>query len=111
MVIGDPVDSLQRSINFVLADAERFPKGWDVGDLEIFHFPQTWSSTTLGFPGIGGCAMCSAYTSVIFAGDAVWVFFNGWFAYYIHEPTIELIEDVSGFNVAEVGKQGRYRRK
>ncbi len=47
-------------------------------------FPQTWSSTALGFGGIGGAAMTTAYTCIIEgpAGDVA-VYWAGRFAYLV----------------------------
>ena len=42
-------------------------KDEDIAD--IVHFSQTWESTCLGFGGIGGQALTSAITSVIFKTD------------------------------------------
>jgi hypothetical protein len=46
-------------------------------ELEVFVFPQTWSSTALGYPGIGGQSMTSAYTVVVQCCNTVCVYFNG----------------------------------
>lgn len=48
-----------------------------LSELEIFVFPQTWSSTALGYSGIGGSAMTSAYTVVVQCENTVCVYFNG----------------------------------
>ena len=80
-------------------------------DVEVFMFPQGWSSTALGFGGIGGQAMTSAYT-VIVSNLKDWaVYFNGRLAYVITNPTIEFMEDLRNHNMAEVGKTGGYQRK
>lgn len=56
----------------------------EVEDVHVFHFPQTWGSTALGFGGIAGAALTTAYTTVIidpYKNGAV--FFNGKYAYTI----------------------------
>jgi hypothetical protein len=48
-------------------------------------FPQTWASTALGFGGIGGASITTAYTTVIEyfseAGTRYRIFFGGRLAY------------------------------
>lgn len=47
-------------------------------------FPQMWGSTSLGFGGIGGAAMTSAYTVVIEGPQStVAVYFGGRYAYQV----------------------------
>lgn len=48
-------------------------------------FSQTWSSTALGFGGLGGQAFTSAYTCVIRAADdgSLAVYWRGRFAYLV----------------------------
>ena len=53
-------------------------------DFELFTFEQTWSSTALGFGGIGGCAMTTANTYVLVpvtCNQPCLVYFAGRFAY------------------------------
>jgi hypothetical protein len=42
--------------------AERRPR---YGEVEVTMFPEMWSSTALGYEGIGGAAMTPAYTVII----------------------------------------------
>lgn len=54
-------------------------------DCEVVMFPQTWSSTALGFGGVGGAAFTSAYTVIVQSGptrDAA-VYFGGRLAYLV----------------------------
>lgn len=44
-------------------------------------YPQTWSSTTLGFGGIGGSALTTAPTIAIESMGQIFVFFGERFAY------------------------------
>ena len=43
--------------------AERRPR---YDDVEVRMFPELWSSTALGYGGMGGAAMTPAYTVVVF---------------------------------------------
>lgn len=40
-------------------------KRFDERELRVYTFPQTWSSTALGFGGVGGAAMTRAQTTVV----------------------------------------------
>lgn len=46
-------------------------------DVEIIMFAQTWGSTALGYGGMGGAAVTSAYTVVVSDGDCHCVYFGG----------------------------------
>lgn len=46
-------------------DKEEYTKVKYLQEFEFYMFPQAWGSTSLGFGGIGGQAMTSAYTTVI----------------------------------------------
>ncbi|MBA9846839.1 hypothetical protein DEE89_12070 [Ralstonia pickettii] len=63
----------------------------DVRQCEIYAmFVQTWSSTALGFGGLGGQAMTPAYTVVVSGPSGHWaVYWAGRFAYLIdpHKQT------------------------
>lgn len=56
-------------------------------ECSVYCFPQTWGSTALGFGGIGGAAMTTAYTVVVIGPqqDAC-VYFNGRLAYHVKVP-------------------------
>lgn len=45
-------------------------------ELVVDMFQQTWGSTALGYGGIGGAAMTTAYTVVITKGNDVCVYFG-----------------------------------
>jgi hypothetical protein len=67
-------------------------------DLTVYSmFPQTWSSTALGFGGIGGQAITSAYVCVIESGlvGQFAVYFGGRLAYVIVRPNASFMEDVA----------------
>lgn len=76
-------------------------------------FPQTWSSTALGFGGIGGQAITSAYTVVAscsVAGGAA-VYFGGRFAYLVEHARQNQAfrEDVTNQRMADcAGAKARY---
>lgn len=78
-------------------------------DLTVYSmFPQTWSSTALGFGGIGGQAITSAYVCIIesnlIRGYAV--YFGGRLAYVINRPNEKFIEDIQRHRMvdAKLGK-------
>ena len=79
-------------------------------------FPQTWSSTALGFGGIGGQAMTDAYTIVIGCNyNYVYcVYFGGRFAYALDMTKCDfnkLNEDIARQSVAEVMDKTRYKNE
>ena len=72
-------------------------------------FPQTWSSTALGFGGIGGQAITSAYVCVIESNliGQYAVYFGGRLAYVITRPNEQFWADVHGHRMvdAKLGKE------
>lgn len=79
-------------------------------DLEVYAmFEQSWGSTALGFGGIGGQAISSAYTIIIWNGLSDYVvYFNGRSAYRVNDPNKKFFEDVAGRSMASVREAGRY---
>ena len=76
-------------------------------------FPQVWSSTALGFGGIGGQAITTAYTTVVESDiDAsCCVYFGGQFAYRIERPNEQFFEDLLKQQMTKVsGAKKRYER-
>jgi hypothetical protein len=71
-------------------------------------FPQTWGSTALGFGGIGGQAITSAYVCVIESNlvGGYAVYFGGRLAYVINRPNEKFAEDVERHRMvdANLGK-------
>lgn len=67
-------------------------------------FAQAWSSTSLGFGGIGGQAITSAYTVILESdqGAGFCVYFGGQFAYRIEKPNNAFLEDISRRYMAPV---------
>lgn len=75
-------------------------------------FPQTWESTALGFGGIGGAAMTTAYTIALRGpqGDVL-VYFVGRFAYRVSKPNETFSSDLSSFALCGVDEHQKYERK
>jgi hypothetical protein len=78
-------------------------------DLTLYNmFPQTWSSTALGFGGIGGQAITSAYVCIIQSNlvGGYAVYFGGRFAYMIDRPNEKFAEDIEKHRMvdAKLGK-------
>lgn len=78
----------------------------------IYVFPQTWGSTALGFSGIGGQAMTSAYTTVVTEDYLGYcgVFFGNRLAYIIKNPKQRFFEDLANHNMRPVREKGVYLR-
>lgn len=77
---------------------------------EVTLFSQTWSSTALGFGGLGGQAITNAYTTVVRGprGDYC-VYFGGRKAYRIERPNRVFLEDLLRHQMHEVnGARDRY---
>lgn len=86
---------------------------------KMYVFPQTWSSTALGFGGCGGQAITEAYTTVVemswdyvnktddirglnltTSDDRIYaVFFDGKFAYMCLNPNHKFLKDLSNMNM------------
>jgi hypothetical protein len=78
-------------------------------DLTVYNmFSQTWSSTALGFGGIGGQAITSAYVCIIESNlvGGYAVYFGGRLAYVIDRPNEKFIEDIQRHRMvdARLGK-------
>ena len=82
-------------------------------EFEVYVFPQTWGSTALGFGGIGGQAITSAYTTVIEELTfGIWgVFFGNRLADVIESPNDSFLEDLRRGNMSDYAMAGKYRRK
>lgn len=95
-------------------------QGISIDSIEIFQ--QTWPSTALGFPGCGGDAMTTAFTTVvrlynnkgfelikedgkyINIKECYFVFFGGKFAYSLYEPTDCFFNDLKMRHMASCEK-------
>lgn len=75
-------------------------------------FLQTWGDTTLGFGGIGGQSMTSAYTTVIQNYDLgyVAVFFGNIMAYIVKHPNDKFWNDVWGRKMGAVRERHKYEK-
>ncbi len=75
-------------------------------------FLQTWGSTALGFGGIGGQSMTSAYTTVIESDDLGYaaVFFGNIMAYIVQHPNDKFWEDVRKGNMCAVRDCRKYEK-
>lgn len=83
----------------VIEEAKARYFGKDVKLVSMFE--QTWGSTSLGFGGIGGAAMTTAFTSVIQADENTFaVYFHERFAYEVLNPTDQFFKDVENKRVA-----------
>lgn len=73
-------------------------------------FEQTWGSTSLGFGGIGGQAITSAYTTVVRDIYSGWcgVFFDESLAYKIKNPNKKFNEDLLHRQMKPVYQYGLY---
>lgn len=88
----------------------RRPTEYDMTVMAMF--PQTWSSTALGFGGIGGQAITSDYVVVIECGNEYAVYFGGRHAYTITDPSAKFFEDTAGHRMADVsGAHKRYKKE
>lgn len=89
---------------------KRVKKSRRPGDYDIevaAMFAQTWSSTALGFGGVGGQAITSAYVIVLQCMNEFCVYFGGRFAYKVVNPTIEFHDDIARRRMADL-KSKRY---
>lgn len=86
---------------------------------KMYVFPQTWSSTALGFDGCGGQAITEAYTTVVemtsykfesgkdirgiaykeLEDNVYAVFFDGRIAYMCLNPSHEFLVDINNMNM------------
>ena len=76
-------------------------------------FPQSWSSTALGFGGLGGQAITPAYTVIIESGKhglGFCVYFNGKFAYRIQKPNDHFYGDIIHQRMAQVSESSKYEK-
>jgi hypothetical protein len=75
-------------------------------------FPQSWSSTSLGFGGVGGQAITTAYTVIIESDYCLGfcVYFNGRFAYRIQKPNDHFHGDIIHQQMANVSESSKYEK-
>ena len=88
-------------------------KNYEILDIEVETFPQTWGSTCTGFDitedgkaTVGGCAMTTEYTTVVHEKrtDFYLVFFGDRPCYAVHNPTKEFYEDLKERRLPSLSK-------
>lgn len=80
-------------------------------DISVYAmFPQVWESTAMGFGGIGGAAITTAYTVILDVNNTFMVFFGGRFAYKITRPTDKFFEDIAKRHMRHVSNHGVYQK-
>nr|DAU30447.1 MAG TPA: hypothetical protein [Caudoviricetes sp.] len=88
-------------------------KNYEILDIEVETFPQTWGSTCTGFDitedgkaTVGGCAMTTEYTTVVHEKrtDFYLVFFGDRPCYVVHNPTKEFYEDLKERRLASLSE-------
>lgn len=97
-----------------MISASRRPRDEDV---EVVMFPQTWGSTALGYGGMGGAAVTSAYTVIVSDHSVSCVYFGeGELAYKVDHNSSSpqgrenWREDLASRNIKERAKAaGRYK--
>lgn len=82
-------------------------------EFELTVFLQAWGSTALGFGGVGGQAMTSAYTTVIWEKNIgiYGVFFGEKLGYVIENPNMVFLDDLVYHRMKECSQSGMYRRE
>jgi hypothetical protein len=101
---------VRRSYNAAAQPTEgEYSRRPTIREIEVHSFPQTWSSTALGFGGIGGQAFTTAQTVVVICGREACVYFGGAFAYKIKKIDTIFYDDIRAFEMSAVsGAQKRY---
>jgi hypothetical protein len=79
-------------------------------DLGVYHFPQTWGDTSLGFGGVAGQAFTTAYTTVVVHYRDACVYFGGRFAYrVVVDATTPFLTDLGSHGMRSVADSSVYR--
>lgn len=80
-----------------------------ITDFEVYvMFPQVWGSTCLGHGGIGGSAMCTAYTIVLKCKREYLVYFGGRHCYTLKNPNNKFFDDVTSRKLKPKSKMDEY---
>lgn len=83
----------------------------EVRELSVTMFPQQWSSTCLGFDGIGGQAFTTAYTIVVIGPERdACVYFAGRLAYHVKNPSDMFAADLNEMRMAPVRHCQKYEK-
>ena len=82
-------------------------------EITMYMFPQTWGNTSLGFGGIGGQAITTAYTTVVCEEYKGYygVFFGNRLAYIIKNPNDKFFNDLYKMKMSDVAHSGSYKRE
>ena len=88
----------------------RFYNDSDYDKGELYDFDQTWGSTALGFPGVGGSAMTTARTYVFipYKMNVAYVYFGSRFAYEC-DINDEFKKDLQNQKMADVMHSDKYK--
>ena len=95
-------------------------KNYEILDIEVETFPQTWGNTCTGFDitkdgkaSFGGSAMTMEYTTVVHEKrtDFYLVFFGDRPCYAVHNPTKEFYEDLKERHLASLSKSKEVNQK
>jgi hypothetical protein len=88
----------------------RRPDPRDLERVEIWQ--QVWSSTALGFGGIGGAAMTTSDVVLIQGsmGD-VCIYFSGRLAYHIRRPSEKFWSDAAAHRMVDVSEASEYETR
>ena len=94
----------------------RVPYEYNKQDIIIKMFEQMWGSASGGFEGIGGCAMTTQMTCVIYNRQfkSYHIFFDGRFAYSLEDGNYNeemFIEDLKNESIKGLESSKKYRRK
>lgn len=92
----------------IMEDAMKYFKRGNPWGLDWYAFPQTWSSTALGFGGIGGAAMTRAQTVIVGYGNHFVVYFGPRFAYEVVGPNKLFFDDMKACHMASVKDHYKY---
>lgn len=77
----------------------------------VAMFPQSWSSTALGFGGLGGQAITPAYTVVVECHDEYAVYFGKRFAYLINRPNSIFYDHLANCNMVRCSEKSIYHQQ
>jgi len=89
---------------------KKMKEDYNVDNIFCQVFPQLWGSTALGYNGIGGSAMTTADTIVIFIenGPARVYFASNNLAYEIENPNTLFWKDIYNRNLRPQGEEHLY---
>lgn len=94
-----------------IATGEIHTRRPEVRELSTTMFPQQWSSTCLGFDGIGGQAFTTAYTIVVVGPERdACVYFAGRLAYHVKNPSDLFYADLREMRMASVRQCQKYEK-